>query len=346
MKRLTNFSKTVCCALCCASSAVILSSQSALAEEQSESVTAKAMVMPSWNAGKSRTQILTFIDQVTKVGGAGYVKPADRVAVFDNDGTLWAEQPVYFQVLFAFDQVKKMAPQHPEWKQQEPYKSILAGDNKKALAGGKEALIEILKVTHTGMTTEEFSASVRTWIDSAKHPTTGKPIKQMVYQPMLELLTTLRKNDFKNYIVSGGGIDFMRVFAEEVYGIPPERVIGSSVEVKFEMRDGVPVILRKPEIGFIDDKEGKPVGIHTHIGKRPIAAFGNSDGDLQMLQWTAAGKGSRLCVYIHHTDAEREWAYDSPSHIGKLDKGLVEAAAKGWTVVDMKSEWKTIFPKK
>ncbi|MGJ8672785.1 HAD family hydrolase [Rubritalea sp.] len=304
----------------------------------------KGIHLPSWNEGKSKKEITDFINAVVDKSSDSYVKPADRVAVFDNDGNLWAEQPMYFQVLFAFDQVKKMAPEHPEWKKQEPFKSILEGDTKKALEGGKEALLELMAATHTGMTTEEFASSVREWIDTAEHPTTGKSYKKMVYQPMIELLDTLRANRFQTYIVSGGGIDFMRVFAEEVYGIPPEQVIGSSVEVKFEMRDGVPVIVREPKIGFIDDGPGKPVGIHTHIGKRPIAAFGNSDGDLQMLQWTAAGEGESLCVYIHHTDAEREWAYDSPSHIGQLDKGLTEAKSKGWTVVDMKAEWKTIFP--
>ncbi|MFC4992394.1 HAD family hydrolase [Rubritalea tangerina] len=313
------------------------------AEQRSVSEVSVIQIMPSWSSGPSKTAILTFIDEVCKEGGESYVRPEDRIAVFDNDGTLWAEQPIYFQALYAFDRVKEMAPQHPEWKEREPFRSVLAGDLKKALSGGEKSLLEIVKVTHSGMTTEEFAASVRKWIDSAKHPQTGVPIKEMVYQPMLELLDTMRKWGFKTYIVSGGGIDFMRVFSEEVYGIPPEQVIGSSVEVKFELRDGVPVIVREPKVGFIDDKEGKPVGIHTHIGKRPIAAFGNSDGDLQMLQWTAAGDGKRLCVYIHHTDAEREWAYDRDSHIGKLDKGLDEAKAKGWTVVDMKEEWNKIF---
>lgn len=298
----------------------------------------------SWNEGKSKKSILDFIEKVTDEEGPYYVKPADRVAVFDNDGTLWAEQPVYFQAMYAFDRVKEMASEHPEWKDKEPFKSVLAGDYNKALSGGEVALLKIVKATHSGMTTEEFADSVSKWIGTAKHPTSGKLIKEMVYQPMLGVLETLRGNNFKTYIVSGGGIDFMRVFAEEVYGIPPEQVIGSSVEVKFEMRDGLPVLMKEPKIGFIDDKEGKPVAIHTHIGKRPIAAFGNSDGDLQMLQWTAAGKGPSLCVYIHHTDAEREWAYDRESHIGKLDKGLDEAKAKGWTVVDMKADWKTIFP--
>lgn len=298
----------------------------------------------SWNEGQSKKSILDFIEKIRDEGEEGYVEPADRIAVFDNDGTLWAEQPVYFQAIYAFDRVKEMASDHPEWKEKEPFKSILAGDYKKALSGGEVALLEIIKATHSGMTTDEFSDSVSKWIDTAKHPTSGKLIKEMVYQPMLEVLETLRDNDFKTYLVSGGGIDFMRVFAEEVYGIPPEQVIGSSVEVKFEIRDGVPVIMREPKIGFIDDKEGKPVAIHTHIGKRPVAAFGNSDGDLQMLQWTAAGKGPNLCVYVHHTDAEREWAYDRDSHIGKLDKGLDEAKAKGWTVIDMKADWKAIFP--
>jgi phosphoserine phosphatase len=301
--------------------------------------------LQSWNDGKSKIAIVDFVEKVSKEGGDDYVAPEDRIAVFDNDGTLWAEQPVYFQAIYTLDRVREMAPEHPEWKDNEPFKSVLAGDDNKALAQGEAALIEMVKATHGGMTTEEFSASVRQWIDSAKHPSSGKLLKQMVYQPMLEVLDLLRSNDFKTYIVSGGGIDFMRVFSEEVYGIPAEQVIGSSIEVKFEMRDGVPVIVREPKIGFIDDKEGKPIGIHTHIGKRPIAAFGNSDGDLQMLQWTAASKGPSLCVYVHHNDAEREWAYDRDSHIGKLDKGLDEAKAKGWTVIDMKAEWKTIFPK-
>jgi hypothetical protein len=323
-----------------------MSTSTTLAEESAPKTASFTQVMPSWNAGKSKAEILKFIENVSKKGGEHYVKPGDRIAVFDNDGTLWAEQPVYFQAMYTLDRVREMAPQHPEWKDKEPFKSVLEGDDNKALAQGESALIEMVKATHSGMTTDEFSASVRQWIDTAKHPTSGKLLKQMVYQPMLEVLAVLRNNDFKTYIVSGGGIDFMRVFSEEVYGIPPEQVIGSSIEVKFEMRDGVPVIVREPKIGFIDDKEGKPVGIHTHIGKRPIAAFGNSDGDLQMLQWTAAGKGPSLCVYIHHTDAEREWAYDRDSHIGKLDKGLGEAKSKGWTVVDMKAEWKIIFPEK
>lgn len=301
--------------------------------------------LPSWNEGTSKQGLMRFIQEVTDENSEHFVKPEDRIATFDNDGTLWAEQPIYFQLMFALDLIREMAPQHPEWQEKEPFKSAIAGDDKVVLAQGEEAIIEIVMGSHAGMTTDEFAASVRKWIDTAKHPKTGKLIKEMIYQPMLEVLDTLRANGFKTYIVSGGGIDFMRVFAEEVYGIPPEQVIGSSLEVKFEMRDGVPVIVRNPKMGFVDDKEGKPVAIHTHIGKRPIAAFGNSDGDLQMLQWTAAGAGKSLCVFVHHTDAEREWAYDRDSHIGKFDKGLDEAKAKGWVIVDMKNEWKTVFPK-
>ena len=270
--------------------------------------------------------------------------PAERIATFDNDGTLWAEQPLYFQFLFAIDRVKALAPEHPEWKEKEPYKSLLAGDMKGALAGGERSLTEIMAVAHSNMTTEEFEPIVKNWLATAKHPTTGRPYTQMAYQPMIELLAYLRANGFKTFIVSGGGIDFMRAFAENVYGIPPEQVIGSTGKLKYELRDGKPVLVKLPALEFVDDKEGKPIAIQRNIGRRPIAAFGNSDGDLQMLQWTCAGNGARLCVYIHHTDAAREWAYDRTSSIGRLDKGLDEASAKGWTVMDMKKDWKIIFP--
>jgi len=303
-----------------------------------------ADALPSWNNGKARQSIVDFVEKVTKPGSPDFVPAAERIATFDNDGTLWAEQPMYFQILFAFDRVKVLAPQHPEWKDKEPFASLLKGDLKGALAGGEKALMEIVGATHSGLTTEEFEKIVREWIATAKHPATKKPLTGMVYQPMLELLSYLRANGFKTFIVTGGGIEFMRVFAEQVYGIPPEQVIGSSGKLKFEMRDGKPVLVKLPAIDFIDDKDGKPIGIQTHIGRRPIAAFGNSDGDLQMLQWTAAGPGARLCLYVHHTDAAREFAYDRESHIGKLDKGLDEAAAKGWTVVSMKNDWKTIYP--
>jgi hypothetical protein len=251
---------------------------------------------------------------------------------------------MYFQLAFALERVKALAPQRPEWKDKEPFASLLKGDLKGALAGGEPAIFQIIMATHAGMTTEEFDQTVRDWLASAKHPKTGRRYTEMVYQPMLELLRYLRANGFKTFIVSGGGVDFMRGFTERVYGVPPEQVIGSSGKLRYEMRGGRPVLVKLPEIDFIDDNVGKPAGIQKHIGRRPILAFGNSDGDLQMLQWTCGGSGPRFCLYVHHTDAEREWAYDRNSHIGKLDKGLDEAKAKGWTVVDMKSDWKRIYP--
>ena len=300
--------------------------------------------LPSWNDGKAKQSIVAFVARVSKQGSPDFVPPAERIATFDNDGCLWAEQPMYFQLLFTLDRVRAFAPHHPEWKNQEPFASLLNGDVKAALAGGERALMELVMATHAGMTTEEFATVVKDWIATARHPTTRRPYTEMVYQPMLELLSYLRANGFKTFIVSGGGIEFMRPWTERVYGIPPEQVIGSSIKTKFEMRDGKPVLVRLPEMNFIDDKEGKPVGIQQHIGRRPIAAFGNSDGDLQMLQWTTAGPGPRFALYVHHTDATREWAYDRASSIGRLDKGLDEALARGWTVVDMKRDWKVIYP--
>jgi hypothetical protein len=300
--------------------------------------------LPSWNDGKAKQSIIAFVEQVTKSGSPDFVQPTERIAVFDNDGTLWAEQPMYFQFLFALDRVKVLAPDHPEWKDKEPFASLLKGDVKGAFADGMKSALEIIMATHAGMTTAEFETIVRDWIATARHPTTKRPYTEMVYQPMLELLTYLRTNGFKTFIVSGGGIEFMRPWVEGVYGIPPEQVIGSSIKVKFEMREGMPVLVRLPELDFYDDKEGKPVAIHQQIGRRPIAAFGNSDGDLQMLQWTTAGQGPRLALYVHHTDGEREWAYDRKSSMGRLDKGLDEAQAKSWTVVDMKQDWKVIYP--
>jgi hypothetical protein len=300
--------------------------------------------LPSWNEGPKKSAIIAFVSRVTAERGADFVPAAERIAVFDNDGTLWAEQPMYFQFIFALDRVKAMTPSHPEWRDKEPFASLLKGDLNKALSGGEKAIAEIIMATHAGMTTEEFEKIVKEWIATAKHPRTGKLYTEMVYQPMLELLVYLRASGFKTFIVSGGGVEFMRPWTEKVYGIPPEQVIGSSIQTKFEIRDGKPVLVRLPKLNFIDDKEGKPVGVNTHIGRRPIAAFGNSDGDLQMMQWTAAGKGARLCLYIHHTDADREWAYDRKSFVGRLDKGLDEARAKGWTVVDMKNDWKVVFP--
>jgi hypothetical protein len=300
--------------------------------------------LTSWNDGKAKQSIMAFVAQVTEQDSPDFVPPSERIAVFDNDGTLWAERPMYFQVLFALDRVKVLAPQHPEWKDKEPFASLLKGDVKGALAGGEHAMLEIVMATHAGMTTEEFEKIVKDWVATAKHPSTQRPYTEMVYQPMLELLAYLRANGFKTFIVSGGGIEFMRPWSEKVYGVPPEQVIGSSIKVKYELRDGTPVLVRLPELDFYDDKEGKPVAIHQQIGRRPIAAFGNSDGDLQMLQWTTAGKGSRFALYVRHTDAEREWAYDRESSVGRLDKGLDEAKAKGWTVVDMKRDWKVIYP--
>jgi phosphoserine phosphatase len=299
--------------------------------------------LPSWNSGKSKDAIVHFVQGVSRVGGTDFVPAAERIAVFDNDGTLWSEQPMYFQLFFTIDRVKALAPEHPEWKQEQPFKAVLEGDLKTALAGGTHALLEMGMATHAGNTKEEFAQIVEDWLATATHPKTGRAFTDMVFQPMLELLAYLRANGFKTYITSGGGIEFMRPWAERVYGIPPEQVIGSSIKTKFEMRDGTPVLVRLPEINFFDDKGGKPVAINQHIGRRPIAAFGNSDGDLQMLQWTAAGEGPRFCLYVHHTDAEREWAYDRESHIGKLDKGLDEAKANGWTVMDMKKDWGRVF---
>jgi phosphoserine phosphatase len=300
--------------------------------------------LPSWNEGQAKSAVTDFVQRVTTDGAPDFVPPAERIAVFDNDGTLWSEQPAYFQLLFAIDRVQALAPQHPEWRTTQPFKAVLEGDMHALVESGKEGLLELVMATHAAMTTDEFADVVRAWLTSSRHPTTGRPYTEMVFQPMLELLEFLRANGFRTFIVSGGGIEMMRVFAEDVYGIPPEQVIGSSIRTEFEMRTEGPVIKRVPEIDFINDKAGKPVAINKFVGRRPIAAFGNSDGDLQMLQWTAAGDGARLILIVHHTDADREWAYDRASHIGRLDEALDEAAARGWTVVDMKRDWTTIHP--
>jgi hypothetical protein len=308
-----------------------------------QAATAADEPLPSWNEGAAKLAVVDFVRRVTTPGGKDFVPEPERIATFDNDGTLWAEQPMYFQFAFALDRVKALAPQYPEWKDQEPFKSVLAGDPKGLLAGGEKALVELMMATHAGMTTQEFEQIVKDWVATAKHPRFNRSYTECVYQPMVEFLAYLRANGFKTYIVSGGGIEFMRPWTERVYGIPPEQIVGSTIKTKFEMRDGKPVLMRLPEVDFIDDKEGKPVGIHKFIGRRPILAFGNSDGDHQMLQWTAAGSGPRFMGLVHHTDAEREWAYDRQSHIGQLDKALDEALAKGWTVVSMKDDWKAIF---
>jgi phosphoglycolate phosphatase-like HAD superfamily hydrolase len=300
--------------------------------------------LPSWNDGKAKRAIVAFVEKVTKEGSKDFVPVPERIAVFDNDGTLWCEKPLPVQLYFAIDRVKAIARQHPEWKSQEPFASILKGDYKTAITGGDHAILELVMATHTGMTTVEFEQIVKSWIATAKHPKTGKLYTAMAYQPMLELLAHLRANGFKNFIVSGGGIEFMRPWTEAVYSIPPEQVVGSSVKTKFELRNGRPVLVRLPELNFNDDKGGKPVGINQYIGRRPIAAFGNSDGDLQMLEYTAAGSGASFCLYVHHDDAEREYAYDRKDALARLDQGLDEAAARGWTVVSMKNDWKQVFP--
>lgn len=308
------------------------------------SASAQTDPLPSWNDGPVKQAILDFVKRVTVEGAADFVPIPERIAVFDNDGTLWSEQPIYFQFAFAVDRVKALAPEHPEWKTEEPFKSLLAGDLKGLAASGEKGLLEIMSVSHTGMTTESFTRTVTDWLAGAQHPRFKRPYTDLVYQPMLELTSYLRAQGFKTFIVSGGGIEFMRPWTERIYGIPPEQVVGSSGVVKFEMgADGKPALMKEAKVEFIDDGPGKPVGINRFIGRRPIFAFGNSDGDQQMLEWTAAGAGARFMGLVHHTDAEREWAYDRQSHIGKLDKALDEANAKGWTVADMKRDWKRVF---
>jgi len=298
----------------------------------------------SWNDGGPKRAIVEFVKKATTPGAPDFVAPAERIAVFDNDGTLWSEQPEYFQLLFALDRVKALAPKHPEWKTEEPFEAVLADDMRRALAGGEEGIARIVAATHAGMTTDEFGKVVSDWFATAQHPRWKRPYDRCVYQPMLELLEYLRANGFKTYIVSGGGVEFIRVFAERAYGIPPEQVVGSSGRLRFEPHGGKPVIVKLPSVDFIDDGPGKPVGIQKFIGRRPVFAFGNSDGDREMLEWTAAGPGARFAGLVHHTDAEREWAYDRQSPVGKLDRALDEAKASGWTVVDMKADWKVVYP--
>jgi phosphoglycolate phosphatase-like HAD superfamily hydrolase len=300
--------------------------------------------LTSWNDVASKQALVDFVHRVSKEGGPDFVPPAERIAVFDNDGTLWCEQPLYFQFAFALDRVKALAPQHPEWKDQSPFKEILAGDIKSALAGGEKSVMQVIAATHGGMTTDEFDATVRDWLKTARHPRFKRPYNECIYQPMVEALDFLRAHGFKTFIVSGGGVEFMRVWADHAYGIPPEQVIGSSGKLAYELREGRPALVKLPEINFIDDKAGKPVGIEQYIGRRPILAFGNSDGDFEMLEWTTAGDGARLGLLVHHTDAEREYAYDRDSHIGQLARGLDEAPKRGWIVVDMKQDWNAVFP--
>ncbi|WP_455805404.1 HAD family hydrolase [Pseudomonas fluorescens] len=300
--------------------------------------------LPSWNDGPSKKSIIEFVQSVTDQTSKDFVKPAERIAVFDNDGTLWSEQPAYFEVLFAFDEIKRTAAQHPEWQTTQPFKAVLENDHKALAATGMDGLLKIVGATHSGMTTEEFNDYAQTWLTQARHPKTGKPYTEMIFQPMLEMLDYLRSEGFKTYIVSGGDTGFMRAFAEKVYGIPPEQVIGTTFDTSYQFKDGKASILRNPKLAHNDDGPGKPVSIDNIIGRRPILAFGNSDGDLQMLQWTAAGAGKRFMGLVHHTDAKREWAYDRQSQIGRLDKALDEARQRGWTVVDMATEWQRIYP--
>ena len=300
--------------------------------------------LPSWNDGPNKQAIIEFVTKTTDQNQATFIPPTRRIATFDNDGTLWSEQPLYFQAIYIFDRIRELAPEHPEWQQKEPFASVLNGDSKSALAGGKQALLEMVMGTHAAVTASEFSESVADWLASARHSGSGKPYTAMVYKPMLELLDYLRDNDFKVFIVSGGGIDFLRVFAEEVYGVPPEQVVGSSLKAKYEIRNGLPVIVKQAEVDFIDDKAGKPVGIHRYIGRRPILAVGNSDGDFEMLEWTSAGEGPSLAMIVHHDDAKREWAYDRESHIGRLVRGLDEGPQRGWKIISMKNDWNLIYP--
>jgi len=299
--------------------------------------------LPSWKASDARREITSFVEQAATPGSTGFLEPSQRIAVFDNDGTLWAEQPAYFQLLYAIDRVKQLAPGHPEWKTEEPFASALDGDLAGVVVTGKEGLSELIMATHAGMTAEEFRETVSEWLTTAKHPETGRLFTSMTYQPMLELLEYLRANGFRTFIVSGGGIDFIRVFSEQAYGIPPEQVVGTSLNAKYEVRDGKPVVVKTAEIDLVDDKAGKPVGIHRQIGRRPVLAVGNSDGDFEMLEYTTSGPGPRLGVLIHHTDGEREFAYDRDSRVGRLVRGLDEAEKRNWVVVDMKDDWSTIY---
>ena len=300
--------------------------------------------LPSWNNTAPKKAIIAFVEDVTKPGSHDFVPVEERIATFDNDGTLWSEQPIFFQYYFIFDRIKALAPQHPEWISKEPFASVLKGDLSLALAnGGMSALAEMMIATQSGITTDEFEKLVTDWIAIARHPLTKRLYTEMAYQPMLELLAYLRANGFKTYIVSGGSADFMRPWSQKIYGIPPEQVIGSSIKTKFELRNGKPALVGLPELNIITAGNGKPIGIQSHIGRRPIASFGNSDNDLPMMQWTAAGLGAHFCLYVHHTDAQREWAYDRKSD-DPFDKGLDEALAKGWTVVSMKDDWKVIYP--
>ena len=313
-------------------------------EPQEQKETTQTDPLPSWNQGNTKQAIIDYVMDVTKEESENFIPVADRIATFDNDGNLWSEQPAYFQLIFAMDRVKALAPDHPEWRTQQPFKAVLEDDMEELGKFGVHGILELVEATHAGMTTEEFETIVREWLATSRHPRFDKPFTDLVYQPMLELLQFLRDHDFKTFIVSGGGIEFMRPWVEEVYGIPPDQVIGSSIKTEFDYNNGNPVIRRLPDMDFIDDKEGKPIGIHKFIGKKPVFASGNSDGDLPMMQWTASNKYKSFMLYLHHTDADREWAYDRESHFGRLDKGLDEAKENDWSIIDMAKDWKLIYP--
>ncbi|NRA93367.1 MAG: haloacid dehalogenase-like hydrolase [Psychroserpens sp.] len=300
--------------------------------------------LPSWNESASKTAIISYVDDVTNENSPNFIPIPDRIATFDNDGTLWSEKPAYFQLFFAIDRVKELAKNHPEWKTEQPFKAVLDNDIEDLMKQGNLGLMTLLKASHVGMTIDEFDTIVKNWIKTAKHPTKNVRFDQLVYQPKLELLKYLRANHFKTYIVSGGGVDFMRAIVTEIYGIPAEQIIGSRIKTKFEYNDGNPKIVRGAALEYNDDKEGKPLSIQKIIGKKPVFASGNSDGDLQMLQWTASNNHKSFVLYLHHTDAAREWAYDRMSPVGKLDKGLDQAKTNGWTVIDMKKDWRVVYP--
>ena len=332
---------TVFLLVACTPEARQTASPSAQQEPDSAEISA---LLASWMEGPAKEAILDFVAAVTDPGSPDFVPEPERIATFDNDGTLWSEKPVYFQLLFAIDRVKALAVEHPEWQEKQPFKGVLEDDLEAVAATGDHGLLELVMASHAGMTTAEFEVIVEEWLATARHPELDRAYTELVYQPMLELLDYLRANGFKTFITSGGGIEFMRPWVEEVYGIPPEQVVGSSIKVKYEVLDDRPVLMRQPEIDFIDDRAGKPVGIHQFIGRRPILAVGNSDGDFEMLEWTTSGEGARLGLLIHHTDAEREWAYDRDSHVGRLARGLDEAVERGWIVVDMKNDWRAVYP--
>jgi phosphoglycolate phosphatase-like HAD superfamily hydrolase len=324
-------------------SALLVSTVAAAMPLSARLALAQADPLPSWNDGSNKQSVLNFVAAVTKEGSPDFVAVPQRIATFDNDGTLWCEQPMYVQLAFALERVKALSDQHPEWKTKQPFKAVLDKDIAALAKTGEKGLLELVMATHAGMTTEEFATIASDWIKTARHPKFKRPYTELVYQPMLELLAYLRGNGFRTFIVSGGGIEFMRPWTERVYGIPPDQVVGSSIKTKFQIKDGHPELFRLPEIDFVDDGPGKPAGINAHIGQRPIAAFGNSDGDIQMLQWATKSGGRRFGLIVHHTDAAREYAYDRKSHFGKLDRGLDAAKVNGWTVVSMKGDWKKVF---